>query len=451
MGILRNTAKFILVATLAILTLPSCDSDTKEEGDSGIVIKVMLHANDAGGQTREIEAYKGRILEEPVWRPTGKTDYTFAGWFSDKNATIPFDFENTIIEGALDLYAGYVPDIILKETKKVARVTGETQSSDASLPNPNHTQTNWNVGGTDLGIIWEMSKGGYGVAFGDTFNTYSMGGDWRSNVIGFSDNTDLDNGLKFYGMMVDEGRPNRAKPIMERENYYNFTYIPTAAISLNGKDYVHIMYWQVGGGLVEKDYSAYWVSGDGCKTWSRGSLQFAADSYFGMVGLAKRPGDEYCYMIGTKTGQWGANADGYRKSPAKLARFKHSDILDKSKYEFWNGGKRKWVVGKEQEATTIIDGTIGELGVIWLEDAQRWLVMYFNEAKYAICYRSAAMITGPWSTERKLCDGRATGYNQLYGSYPHPASSKGDYIYWNMSLWGPYNVFFMRSEIDYAN
>ena len=74
-----------------------------------------------------------------------------------------------------------------------------------------------------------------------------------------------------------------------------------------------------------------------------------------------------------------------------------------------------------------------------------WLVLYFDSEEYAICYRSAEEITGPWSVERVLVSG--SEYSQLYGSYIHP-HIEGNTIYYTMSQWLPYNVFLMKAGIS---
>lgn len=447
-----------LLSLALFVTVPtSCTEKAEPEPERNEnVVKVTLMPMDGSNGSKVVNVIAGQISPEPSYTPSQKRGYTFAGWFMDEEATEPFDFSTTIINEDLTLYAGYSRDIVLVDKGKVARVTGASLGGE-NFPNPNHTHEKWNLGGTDLGIIWEMSNGEYGVLFGDSYgyDFKPVGGgpgpasDWRSNVLAFSDNTDLENGLKFKSMLVSKSRPNRALPVIERENYYGFTYIPTAAIELEGKQYMHFMYWEVGTTVrADQNYSSIYCSEDYGQTWSscRGKISFATDSYFAMVGYAKKPGDEYCYMLGAQSGR------GYRQSVAKLARFKHSDILDKSKYEFWNGGKREWVKGKESNATTVLDGTVGELSVMYLEEYGRFLTLYFDSQKYAICYRSAARMQGPWSEERVLCSGYDPQYAQLYGSYIHPLSAKegSNKIYWTISQWQPYNVFFMEADVKYA-
>lgn len=445
----------ILLALTFCLEFCSCNTIEQDSNQGVEKVAVTLVYGDGKNGTQVVEVEKGKQTCEPSYIPV-KTGYTFAGWCTDEAATVYFDFDNSIINEDMTLYAAYSRDIVLTDKGKVARVTGATLSGE-SLPNPNNTHLRWNLGGTDLGIIWEMGNGEYGILFGDSYGSdfKPVGGgpgaasDWRSNVLAFSENTDLDNGLKFKSMLVNKYRPDRALPVIERENYFSFTYIPTAAVELNGKQYMHYMYWEVGNAIrADQNYSSIYCSEDYGQTWSscRGKISFDTDSYFAMAGYAKKPGDEYCYMLGAQSGR------GYRRSSAKLARFKYDNILNKTEYEFRNGGKREWIKGKESQATTVLDGTVGELSVMYLEEYSRFLVLYFDSEEYAICYRSAARMQGPWSKERVLCSGRNSKYAQLYGSYIHPLSAKkgSSTIYWTMSQWQPYNVFLMKADVKYA-
>ena len=56
----------------------------------------------------------------------------------------------------------------ISRVDRIARVTG-TPLTNESIPSPNNTAEKWNVGGTDLGVIWEMEEGKYGIVFGDTY------------------------------------------------------------------------------------------------------------------------------------------------------------------------------------------------------------------------------------------------------------------------------------------
>lgn len=441
MGSLALTAMMTLWASTA------SSSTGEKSGDRKIPqLGITLHANDGTGMSRVERITPGSVMPEPKWVPACKAGYTFGGWFTDEACTTPFDFDR-IADSPQTLYAGYSRDIVLRDEGMLARVTGASAEGE-TLPNPNRTHENYSLGGTDLGIIWEISEGKYGVFFGDSYGpdfAPSPGGgpggagDWRSNLLAFTENTDLGNGLVFTGMLTDPANPKRACEIVPRPGDRAFTPIPTAAICLDGVQYMHYMYWQVGTDDAPENYSSITRSDDGGLNWRdcKDRIVFDRTSNFGMVGYAERDG--WCYMVGTHIG---------RSTSARLARFRHADILNREKYEYWNGGRRRWVRGDERAATVILDGTVGELSVMYLEKYKRWIVLYFDAERYAVCYRSAARLNGQWSEERVLVSGQ--DYPQLYGSYIHPATVGSDTLYYTMSEWRPYNVFLMKAAVCYA-
>lgn len=332
----------------------------------------------------------------------------------------------------------------VRKVERIARVTGRPMDGE-TLANPNNTASDWNVGGTDLGIIWEMEPGQYGLFFGDTFgqdfrpqpdNPGPNGGSWRSNVLGFSHNKNLDEGLIIHDMAVDDSGHAREIIYSAKDNSGrgDWTSIPTAAIRANGVDYVHYFNMRNWDGWIT-NYSGLYKSRDGGHSWTKcEDIEFGSNSNFGQAGYFKKDG--YIYMIGTQTG---------RDSPAHLARFAEENIEQKDLYEFWNSAQSRWLVGDEDQATAIIDDKVGELSVIYNEDHQKWFIAYFNADRYNITLRTANQITGPWSEPFELAAG--TEYNQLYGSYFHPRSVEGDELYFTMSMWLPYNVFFMKATI----
>lgn len=332
----------------------------------------------------------------------------------------------------------------IRNVDRIARITGRPLA-DEPFPTAVNTATEWNVGGTDLGIIWEMNPGNYGVFFGDTYgsdfvpnpgNPGPNGGSWRSNVLGYSSDTDLQDGITINRMAEDSGGNAREiiKGGKDQSGNGDWTSIPTAAIRANGTDYVHYFNLKSWTGWVT-NYSGMYKSIDNGQTWSKcEGVVFSANSWFGQVGYFKKDG--YVYMIGTETG---------RDSPARLARFRESDIENKDTYAYWNAAAQQWLVGDEEQATVIIDDKVGELSFIYNEKHQKWIIAYFNADRYNITMRTAQDLTGPWSEPYELAAGKE--YAQLYGSYFHPLSATSDSLYFTMSMWMPYNVFLMKAEL----
>ena len=90
----------------------------------------------------------------------------------------------------------YSRELKFSNLKCVSRITGAEINGTNGLPIVefevnNRTNELYNVGGTDLGIVWELQPGHYGLFFGDTFgsvfypnfvNPGPNGSNWRSNA-----------------------------------------------------------------------------------------------------------------------------------------------------------------------------------------------------------------------------------------------------------------------------
>src|SRR3546814_238574 len=141
-------------------------------------------------------------------------------------------------------------------------------------------------------------------------------------------------------------------------------------------------------------------------------------------------------MCGTQTG---------RDGPARLALCLEADMENLRNYEYWDGSAGHWVRGDENRATVLIDDKVGELSFIYNETLEKWIIAYFNADRYELSLRTADHITGPWSTPYTLASG--SEYTQLYGSYIHPVSVRGNDLYFLMSMWLPYNAFLMKAKL----
>lgn len=333
----------------------------------------------------------------------------------------------------------------VKKVERIARVTG-TPIDGENLPSPNNTTTMYDVGGTDLGIVWEMNKGRYGVFLGDTFgkafvpdqdDPANFGDNWRCNVLAFSEDFNLEDGLILNSMVTDED--GNAKELIpggkDKSGNGDWTSIPTAAIRANNKDYVHYFNMKNWTGWVT-NYSGLYKSEDDCQTWEKcETVHFTSDSNFGQAGYFKKDG--YVYMVGTETG---------RHSSPRLARFEEKNIENQSLYEYWNKDSKEWIRGDENQATNLFEDTVGELSIVYHNKHKCWIMTYFCADRYDISLRYATDLTGQWNDPQVLATGKE--YPQLYGSYIHPASLDDDNLYFLMSMWRPYNVFLMRAELE---
>lgn len=341
----------------------------------------------------------------------------------------------------------------MSNVRRVSRVTGDALPGEAFY-NPNRTGPDYEVFGTDLGFMWQMDGNRVGMFFGDTsgkgFVVNKNGGNgenWRSNVLAFSTDTDLSDGLKIDGMVTDEnGSAREVCPGAKANPKVYQTSIPTAAIRAEGMDYVHIMNiydWGAPHGRWFTNYSTLYASRDEGQNWQRcEEVTFAPDSHFSQVAYAGKDG--WIYMIGTQSG---------RGDAAYLARFKEKDIRSMKAYEYWNADSKRWVRGNETAATPILRGPVGEASLLWHKKLKRWILTYNYDPNYdkkpltdthAILYCEAEDITR-WSEPKVLLT--AHDYPGLYCAYMHPLKDNEDKLWFVMSMWGPYNTFLMSADL----
>lgn len=336
--------------------------------------------------------------------------------------------------------------LIGTKATKIARVTGATPASE-TLPNPNETKANYALGGTDLGIAWEATTDPAHpkvmVLFGDSFDDWGGngggGGGWRGNVMGISEDTDLSDGLAFTKMIADPATPNYAKELIHSAHNTSgsgdYTTIPTAGISVGDRHYIHYMQIKNWGanGRWNINFSEIAYSDDEGQTWTNSGVKWPSASKFGQAAFLKDGG--YVYMFGTPAGRF----DGIY-----LARVAEADMLDGTKYEYWNGAD--WTPNDEAAAVRIVEGPVGELSVAYNSYYDKYIMAYLNEDRAAIALRSSSELTGGWSGESEIATGEE--YPALYGAFIHPWSLQGKDLYFLMSQWVPYNVFLMHSTLE---
>ncbi|KXK14147.1 MAG: hypothetical protein UZ15_CFX003003131 [Chloroflexi bacterium OLB15] len=301
---------------------------------------------------------------------------------------------------------------------------------------PSQTDVNYGVLGTDLGSMFDLNGTLY-VAFGDTFGCCRPaaggggGGQWRYNVLAYTTDHDLEDGITLDGFIVNED--GRARAVL-RKQFADFTIIPTAGIAVGDRMYLHYMAvrsWDEPGHWT-LNRSGWGYSDDGGQTWTQPlESVWQGDTNFGMAALLENEG--FVYVFGTHGGRY---------SGIQLARVPSDQVLDMSAYTYWDGSD--W--GSDIDAAVeIVPAPVGELSVAWNDFLGRWIMTYLDEPRHGIVIREAPELTGPWSEPMMVVS--SNQFPSLYGSYLHPWASDGEVIYFNMSQWGPYNVMLMRARL----
>lgn len=345
-------------------------------------------------------------------------------------------------------------------------VTGQRNTAVPGGLWPQTNNTRWaNIYGTDLGIMWFNGVNGKTqLAFGDTFSGPNMTGDWRSNVLLLSEDTNLTDGLS----LIDTGPAYQFIPAARNQVFFigsEVTNIPTSALYANSNNYVSYMSvksWDTPGRWTT-NYAAVAYSDDNGQTWTvaPSSIRSAAayrtttgyvsgNQNFQQSAFVRPPAGSadanYVYMYGTPSGRGGT---------VYLSRVDQTAVLDQTKYEYWNG--TNWVPNKPAAATPILPATTtgfwvfarkttptaGEMSVQYNTYLNKYMMMYADSGNNVVM-RTADRPEGPWSPPTTLAT--SVQYPGLYAPMMDPWTTGKD-VYWNMSMWGDYNVLLMHTRL----
>lgn len=69
-----------------------------------------------------------------------------------------------------------------------------------------------------------------------------------------------------------------------------------------------------------------------------------------------------------------------------------------------------------------------------------------QRGSYSVVLRTAEALTGPWSEEWVVATGAE--FPALYAPYQFPVWNDGPDIYFTMSLFGPYQLFLMKTSLS---
>lgn len=297
---------------------------------------------------------------------------------------------------------------------------------------PAKTDEPWNIYGTDLGIPIEHDGALY-VVFGDTWGRGgSEGADWRSNTMARIERHS-DHGYVIADVIRgDDGEAQELLSSLKQPNR-EYTVIPTAGISVDGRMYLHYMsirdWVDSGWGYKHPDVNGAGLaySDDDGQNWIKDdAARWSGDTGFTQAAMVSSGND--IYLFGTPAGRFG---------PLHLLRAPSELLLDPARYEYWSD--EGWQPDSTL-AAEVLPAPVGELSVRWSPYHERWLMMYLNDVDHTIVLRTAERLEGPWDQERVVVS--ASDYPALYA--PFLLSVDGPEIYFTMSMFEPYQVFVMR-------
>lgn len=332
---------------------------------------------------------------------------------------------------------------------EIAKLTGPDAMNDTQVAG---------VAGTDLGSMVNLGDRTY-FFFGDTFgerdpaSVGGQGGAWRSNVSAWTTDDDPTDGISFHGWApVDD--IGLAAALLDGDHDGNdvggeVTKIPTYGFAIGDTLYVSYMSVKHWGepGAWDANYAALIRSTDRGETWTRvEGLEWPGDSNFVQVAAAHvdDDGTEYVYLWGIPAGRFGGVK--LMRVPATSAA-----VEDLSAYRYFAGttpdGAPHWSE-RLADAELILDPTVGELSVMWSDYLGRWVMTYSDAGNAYI--REGLAPWGPWGEPIEMAS--AVDYPGLYSPYLNSryTTDGGRRLYFAMSLWGPYNVFWYSVDLEKA-
>lgn len=327
----------------------------------------------------------------------------------------------------------------IRNLRAVGMLTGEDSI--------NKTRTNYNVGGTDLGIFIYHKNRMY-IAFGDTFSGDGEGdnmtGDWRSNTMAYTTDLNASDGIRFDGMISNSKvGDKKAIELLSSDKVDNdeMTVIPTGGISLGNTMYLAFMsvkHWGVPGSW-DVNYGGLAKSTDDGQTWQKLDAMKWTDSNFAQ--LCPLVVGDYVYFYGIPGGRSGG---------LKIMRVKSTQIENMADYEYLSqmdsAGNPVFCKGNASSAMQVVEPDVGEPCVVYNSYLNEYLLTYLSGNTIGL--RAAKHPWGPWSKYTTFVS--SDDYPQLYGGFMNSVytGDGGRIIYFTMSLYGDYNVALMSITLS---
>ena len=331
-------------------------------------------------------------------------------------------------------------------------VSGLTRVSQLTgADSPNKTDK-YGVYGTDLGSMINDGDRTYFV-FGDTFGerpegmTGGGGSLWRSNALAYATDGDPADGISFDGMIVDEiGLAKELLP-SAKVDFEEMTKIPTHGLAANGALYLYYMSVNHWGdpGKWDANYASLAKSTDEGQNWTLlDEVKWPGNGNFVQVSPYKveaGEGKTDVYLWAIPSGRFGG---------VQLMKVAEENVENLAEYRYFAGtddkGAPVWSEDPGQ-AKTVVDDSVGELSVVWNPYLERWLMTYLNEGN-GVVIREGLAPWGPWGDKIELVS--PAEYPGLYAPFMNDryTADGGKSIYFALSLWDPYNVFWFKATLE---
>ncbi|MDF1603247.1 DUF4185 domain-containing protein [Nocardioides sp. YIM 152315] len=331
-------------------------------------------------------------------------------------------------------------------TRTLSGVSDVTEVSRLTGPDsPNHTDA-YEIAGTDLGSMFEAG-GKTWFVFGDTFGqrepglTGGGGTEWRSNALAWTTDEDPTDGITLEGFVLDEaGRAAELIP-SQKVDHVEMTAIPTYGFEANGAMYLQFMSVNHWGdpGVWDANHAGLAKSTDAGRTWTvLDEPRWPGETNFVQVSVAEI--DDELFFWSVPAGRFGG---------VQLMKVPTRDVEDLDAYRYFVGtddDEPRWSERME-DAATIVDDTVGELSVVWNDYLDSWLMSYSDGADAGTALRQAPTPWGPWGDPVTLLS--QSDVPGLYAPYLKQGytADHGRTIYFSLSKWDPYNVYWYRADL----
>jgi hypothetical protein len=368
----------------------------------------------------------------------------------------------TVAAGGLVACTGGGGTDVDTDTDKPFVVTGVsdvTQVAQLTGPGAINDTESVAVAGTDLGSMLTVDDVTYFV-FGDTFGTREEGmtggggGNWRSNAIAYTTDDDPSDGITFDGWVLDDIGLALEVAVGDKapnDGGGEVTKIPTYGFAVDGAMYLHYMsvsYWGEPGQW-DANHAGLVRSTDEGRTWEvLADPQWPGDSNFVQVAAAPvtEDGTDYLYLWSIPSGRFGSvqlmRVEATAEAVEDLGAYTYFSGTDDDGAPIWSDDM--------SAAATVLDRAVGELSVIHHEQTDRWLLTTMIDNGDAVLLEGLTP-WGPWGEPHVLTTQSETP--GLYAPYMSPryVSEDGSTVYFSLSIWDPYNVFWYSAELETAD
>lgn len=319
----------------------------------------------------------------------------------------------------------------------VCQLTGEDALNDT---------TPVNVYGADIGLMVSFQSRLLFI-FGDTFGPDKY--DWRSNTIAYSLDSDPTDGIMLTGWITDNVT-HLAKELIHsaKIDEVEMTVIPTAAYANEHCLYIYYMSvitWSDHGDW-DCNNASIAYSFNGHTFHEALNISWPGDSNFIEWGLVKggtgAPSTGgYLYFLATGSGRFHS---------CYLTRVPETQILNQSSYQYFTGLSTSdaplWSPN-HVAAQPVLDAPMGEISVMWNNYLGKYMLMNLDDVAKRLIVRIAASPWGPWSQPLTVIS--RPEYVGFYAPNIDPllVEEEGRFVYFTMSLWNEYNVYFLKVDL----